>query len=136
MFKYDSLADLVATATQANEPLSKIILREQAEATESTEEALYAQMERSLEVMRESVQEGLDPDKRSASGLTGGDAYKMMRAVQENRNICGKIFGDAMTKALAVSQTNACMGRIVAYCGQLWYFAFRSADHFRKQKHS
>ena len=89
MFKYDSLADLVATATQANEPLSKIILREQAEATESTEEALYAQMERSLEVMRESVQEGLDPDKRSASGLTGGDAYKMMRAVQENRNILG-----------------------------------------------
>ena len=72
------------------------------------EEALYAQMERSLEVMRESVEEGLDPDKRSASGLTGGDAYKMMRAVQENRNICGKIFGDAMTKALAVSQTNAC----------------------------
>ena len=71
-------------------------------------------MERSLEVMRESVEEGLDPDKRSASGLTGGDAYKMMRAVQENRNICGKIFGDAMTKALAVSQTNACMGRIVA----------------------
>ena len=114
MFKYDSLADLVAAATQANEPLSKIILREQAEATESTEEALYAQMERSLEVMRESVEEGLDPDKRSASGLTGGDAYKMMRAVQENRNICGKIFGDAMTKALAVSQTNACMGRIVA----------------------
>ena len=48
MFKYDSLADLVATATQANEPLSKIILREQAEATESTEEALYAQMERCL----------------------------------------------------------------------------------------
>ena len=93
MFKYDSLADLVAAATQANEPLSKIILREQAEATESTEEALYAQMERSLEVMRESVEEGLDPDKRSASGLTGGDAYKMMRAVQENRNICGKIFG-------------------------------------------
>ena len=36
MFKYDSLADLVAAATQANEPLSKIILREQAEATEST----------------------------------------------------------------------------------------------------
>ena len=52
-------------------------------------------MEGSLEVMRESGGEGLDPDKRSASGLTGGGAYKMMRAVQENRNICGKIFGDA-----------------------------------------
>ena len=93
MFKYDSLADLVAAATQANEPLSKIILREQAEATEGTEEALYAQMERSLEVMRESVEEGLDPDKRSASGLTGGDAYKMMRAVQETEISAVKSLG-------------------------------------------
>lgn len=114
MFKYDSLADLVAAANQSNEPLSKIVLREQAEAAETTEDALYATMAKSLAVMRESVQEGLDPDKRSASGLTGGDAFKMMRAVEEGRNICGPIFGNAMTKALAVSQTNACMGKIVA----------------------
>ena len=114
MFKYDSLADLVAAATEANEPLSKIVLREQAEAAETTEEALYETMKHSLDVMRVSVQEGLDPDKRSASGLTGGDAFKMMQAVQEGRNICGEIFGNALTKALAVSQTNACMGRIVA----------------------
>ena len=114
MFKYDSLADLVAAATEANEPLSKIVLREQAEVAETTEEALYETMKHSLDVMRVSVQEGLDPDKRSASGLTGGDAFKMMQAVQEGRNICGEIFGNALTKALAVSQTNACMGRIVA----------------------
>lgn len=114
MFQYNSLADLVAAAVEAKEPISKIVLREQAEVAETTEEALYQTMERSLAVMRESVEAGFDPEKRSASGLTGGDAYKMMQAVNENRNICGDIFGTALAKALSVSQTNACMGKIVA----------------------
>ncbi len=114
MFKYDSLADLVAAAMEADASLSQIVLREQAEVAEVTEDSLYQNMENVLNVMRTSVAEGLDPDKRSASGLTGGDAFKMMRAVQEGKNICGKVFGEALTKALAVSQTNACMGRIVA----------------------
>ncbi len=114
MFQYNSLADLVAAAVEAKEPISKIVLREQAEVAETTEEALYQTMERSLTVMRESVEAGFDPDKRSSSGLTGGDAFKMMQAVNENRNICGDIFGTALAKALSVSQTNACMGKIVA----------------------
>lgn len=114
MFQYNSLADLVAAAVEAKEPISKIVLREQAEVAETTEEALYQTMERSLDVMRESVEAGFDPEKRSASGLTGGDAFKMMEAVKENRNICGDIFGTALAKALSVSQTNACMGKIVA----------------------
>lgn len=112
--KYDSLAELVAAAEANGEPLSALVLRDQAEIAEKTEEELFKTMERSLQVMKESVQEGLDPVKRSASGLTGGDAYKMQQAVKSGKNICGKIFGEAMVKALSVSQTNACMGRIVA----------------------
>lgn len=112
--KYDSLAILVENAQAQNIPLCKLILKDQAEITETEETALFESMKRSLDVMRESVETGLDPDKRSASGLTGGDAFKMKKVVGENKNICGKIFGEAMVKALAVSQTNACMGRIVA----------------------
>ena len=71
-------------------------------------------MHQAFQVMKDSSEEGFDPEKRSASGLTGGDAYKMKQAVDQNKNICGKIFGEALAKALSVSQTNACMGRIVA----------------------
>lgn len=113
-FKYDSLADLAALAEKVKLPISKVVLKEQADTAESTEDALYQKMANVLDVMRDSVKEGLDPDKRSASGLTGGDAFKMMQAVKDEKNICGKVFGEALTKALAVSQTNACMGRIVA----------------------
>ena len=112
--KYDSLADLVAIAEKIDMPLSSVVLQEQAETAETTTDAMYQKMAYALEIMRNSVKDGLDPDKRSASGLTGGDAYKMMQAVKEGKNICGKVFGEALTKALAVSETNASMGRIVA----------------------
>ncbi len=112
--KYDSLSELVVQAEKQNTPLCKLILKDQAETADMEEAVLFENMKRSLTVMRESVETGLDAQKRSASGLTGGDAYKMNEAVKANKNICGKIFGNAMVKALAVSQTNACMGRIVA----------------------
>lgn len=112
--KYDSLAELVAAAEVENMTLSAYVLKDQAAIAEKTEEELFKKMEQTLQVMKESVEDGLDPVKRSASGLTGGDAFKMNEAVKNGRNICGPFFGKAMVKALAVSQTNACMGRIVA----------------------
>lgn len=112
--KYDSLAELVAAAEAENMTLSAFILKDQAAISEKNEEELFENMAHALQVMKESVEDGLDPVKRSASGLTGGDAFKMNEAVKNGRNICGSFFGKAMVKALAVSQTNACMGRIVA----------------------
>lgn len=112
--KYDSIAEIVKTAEESGLSIADITIKDQASAMEITEEELFARMEKSLQVMKESVQEGVDPDKKSASGLTGGSAFKMKEQVDAGKNICGKIFGEAMVKALAVSQTNACMGRIVA----------------------
>ena len=56
----------------------------------------------------------MEEDTRSVSGLTGGSAWKMKQQVDAGKNICGSLFGHAMTMALAVSETNACMGKIVA----------------------
>ena len=38
----------------------------------------------------------------------------MKCAVDDGKNICGRLFGSAMVKALAVSELNAAMGKIVA----------------------
>lgn len=114
MLKYDSIAELVNEAEKRGLKLSELVLKTQAAMTEKTEEEMFETMERSLQVMKESVQDGLDKDKRSASGLTGGDAYKLNEALKAGKNIAGHFFGNAMVKAVAVAQTNACMGRIVA----------------------
>ena len=114
MLKYDSVAELVNEAEKRGLKLSELVLKSQAQIAERTEAEMFAQMARSLEVMKESVQEGMDRDKRSASGLTGGDAFKMNEALMGGKTIAGPFFGKAMVKAIAVAQTNACMGRIVA----------------------
>ncbi|MBS4959463.1 MAG: L-serine ammonia-lyase, iron-sulfur-dependent, subunit alpha [Clostridiales bacterium] len=112
--KYESIAELIKLAEEKGCRISDVVCAEQADAQGITIECLREKMHQAFQVMKDSSEEGFDPEKRSASGLTGGDAYKMKQAVDQNKNICGKIFGEALAKALSVSQTNACMGRIVA----------------------
>ncbi len=114
MLNYNTIAGLVEQAEQAEKPISELVLAQQAEQTERTEGDLYEEMRRTFRVMEESVASGIDPDLRSTSGLTGGTAYQMQQAVREGRTICGEVFGGALTRALAVSELNASMGRIVA----------------------
>ncbi len=114
MLNYNTIAGLVEQAEQAEKPISELVLAQQAEQTERTEGDLYEEMRRTFRVMEESVASGIDPDLRSTSGLTGGAAYRMQQAVREGRTICGEVFGWALTRALAVSELNASMGRIVA----------------------
>lgn len=114
MLNYNTIAGLVEQAEQAEKPISELVLAQQAEQTERTEGDLYEEMRRTFRVMEESVASGIDPDLRSTSGLTGGAAYRMQQAVREGRTICGEVFGGALTRALAVSELNASMGRIDA----------------------
>lgn len=55
----------------------------------------------------------MDPRLRSTSGLTGGDAWKMMKYGKTD-GITGSFMTGAMARALAVSEYNAAMGKIVA----------------------
>lgn len=114
MFKYDSIADLVNAAEKENVRISDLVIKEQAEARECSVEEMYNKMHKSFKVMIEAVEKGIVKDSRSVSGLTGGSAWKMREQVAAGKNICGPVFGNAMIMALAVSETNACMGKIVA----------------------
>ena len=114
MFKYDTISELVAEAEKQGKKISELVLKDQAAACETTKEEMYKRMFKSFRIMQTSVDDGLEEDTRSVSGLTGGSAWKMKQQVDAGKNICGHLFGQAMTMALAVSETNACMGKIVA----------------------
>lgn len=114
MFKYDTISELVAEAEKSGKKISELVLEDQAAACEISKEDMYKRMFKSFRIMQTSVDDGLEEGTRSVSGLTGGSAWKMKQQVDEGKNICGHLFGRAMTMALAVSETNACMGKIVA----------------------
>ena len=111
--EYTTIRELVETALEKGRSIGKVVLEDQAVQMEQTEGALTTQMEESLQVMEKAVESGMDPQLRSTSGLTGGDAWKMME-YGKNGSITGCFMTGAMARALAVSEYNAAMGKIVA----------------------
>ncbi len=114
MLKYDSIEELIQAALDAGTLISEVILKDQAEALESTELELYEKMELNYEVMKESILDGQRKDQRSMSGLTGGEGFIMKDYAKKGGGICGTFLSGAISRALAVAGCNASMGRIVA----------------------
>ena len=108
-FSYSSLASIVNAAEKNNTTISALILAQQAQQMEQSEEALYAHMRENFQVMSQCIEPGCQEDLKSTSGLTGGSAFKMRRAAESGRSLTGALY-----RALAVSELNAAMGRIVA----------------------
>lgn len=113
MLEYHSIASLVQAAQDSGSTISALVLADQAKQAEAAPEDLYRRMQDNLHVMQEAVQAGAAPDIKSTSGLTGGDAHKMQQYAQGG-GLCGPFFTGALTRALAVSEYNAAMGKIVA----------------------
>ena len=81
---------------------------------EAEKDVILAKMLSAMQVMRESAEEGFDPDRRSMSGLTGGQAYKYREALKNGKTASRSMLGRAGARALAIAECNAAMGRIVA----------------------
>jgi len=109
--KYEALADAVTDAEAAGITLGELALRAEVEGGMRTREQVEHALGRALEVMRGAVNQGLPGDVRSVSGLVGGDAALLTRAVGP---LAGTVFTDAIARALAVQEINAAMGVIVA----------------------
>lgn len=113
MLTYRTIQELCQAAERAGTAISQVVLSDQAQALELEEGALYEQMSARLQVMEEAARAGMDPELRSASGLSGGDGAKMDRYARSG-GIAGSFFNGAIARALAVSEHNAAMGKIVA----------------------
>ena len=113
MFEYKSISELVNAASSVGRTISEVVLADQAEQLCISPDALFERMDARLSVMEDSVKAGMNPALRSTSGLTGGDASRMWDHAASG-GICGGFTNRAMARALAVSENNAAMGKIVA----------------------
>ncbi|WP_417751551.1 L-serine ammonia-lyase, iron-sulfur-dependent, subunit alpha [Senegalimassilia faecalis] len=69
---------------------------------------------RVLRVMKDAAFGPLDEPANSMGGLLGGEAQRMAKLRRHARNVCGEPISSAAAYAMAVLETNASMGRIVA----------------------
>ena len=93
-------------------PISEAAVKYELTREEMDRDAIMNEMRIDLDVMRESIRVGLEEQQISITGLMGEDADKLMAFVD------GAIMGQEMTRivasAMAVTEVNASMGRIVA----------------------
>jgi len=89
-------------------------IAEQAIESGLSQAEVKAIMRDHLACMKEAIRNGLDPDLRSVSGLTGGQAAVFYRYIKKHKPLCGDLLGRAEVYALATAESNACMGKIVA----------------------
>lgn len=91
----------------------ELMMRCEMEESGQSREQIWRLMQDNLQVMQDSITRGLEPDLKSVGGLVGGNASKV-QLYSEKDNLCGKTIIKAITYALAVSECNAAMGKIVA----------------------
>lgn len=114
MIAYNSVEEIISEAQSRKIKISELVISDQAKALEISEEAIISKMLRSYQVMKESIESGIHAEELSTSGLSGLDARKMNRYQLNADTLTGETLSRALTYALAVAETNACMGRIVA----------------------
>lgn len=86
----------------------------QAQESGVSTEIVRGTMKHHLHCMQDAVANGIDERLRSVTGLTGGQAAKLLERLRSSRSLCGTLLGKAETYALATAECNACMGKIVA----------------------
>lgn len=94
--------------------LAQAAIDAQAHETRRTSAAVFETMQSHWHNMQEAIQEGLQPNLRSVSGLSGGQAAKLLERIQTGKALSGNLLGKAEAYALATAECNACMGKIVA----------------------
>src|SRR3989339_1000055 len=115
-FVFHTGVELLRLAEKYKMPISEIALNYEQGVSEKTEKEVIAKMKRNLDVMREAVKSGLRLNKKSFSGMSGGNASKMFKyAESRSKKIVSKTLLKAMSYAIACGETNAQMGRIVAF---------------------
>jgi L-serine dehydratase len=111
---WESIAQIVNYAESQSISISEAVLRGQMRQLDMSRDELTAIMRQRLHVMREGIERGLDRDTRSLSGLSGGNAWLLRQARSDGRLAADGLFAGLMIKAMAMSEHNAAMGRIVA----------------------
>lgn len=110
---YDSLKQIVIEEEKEGIPFWKLVQREECKELQKTPEASAQEMQNIYRAMQASYKEYED-ELHSASGLVGGEGAKMYRRRSADELLCGDFIGSVMEKALKISESNACMKRIVA----------------------
>ncbi|HLS35108.1 MAG TPA: L-serine ammonia-lyase, iron-sulfur-dependent, subunit alpha [Bacillota bacterium] len=110
---FRTVKELIELANKQNVQISEIMIQQEMDLKEKSREEIFAEMDKNLTVMEEAVEKSLQ-GVRSVTGLTGGDAVRLQKYIEENNTLSGPLLLDAVSKAMGTNEVNAAMGVICA----------------------
>ena len=112
---FDSIKELVETATKSGKPLSELIIDAEVKSSGVPREEVWEKMKRNLNTMRQAVTKGETGEGvHSPTGLTGGEAIKIREYRKKHQTLPGDAMMGAVQAAVATNEVNAALGVICA----------------------
>ncbi len=113
---FASGTQLIERCRARGERISDVFLAREKAVQESRghKDATADYLLHALQVMREAATRPLDAPAHSMGGLLGGEAMRMAKLRRHSAGVLGEPVASAAAYAMAVLETNASMGRIVA----------------------
>ena len=105
--------ELLRLCSENDMPISEVMINREMQLGGLRRETILDHIEGVLRVMNTAVDRPIADPVRSMGGLIGGEASKLNK-LDESKAICGPVIHRAIINALAVAETNASMGVIVA----------------------
>lgn len=112
--RFSTFRELIGLCAAEGKPIHRLVLEDQAAEAGRPAEAEFAKMQSYYAIMKEAVTRGLTENTLSRSGLTGNDAKKLICLADRGEANLGQPAAKTLSYAIAVSEVNASMGRIVA----------------------
>lgn len=110
---FGSLKEILHICEEEQMPFWKVVLRDDMNERNVSEEESLEQMHRLWEAMQQAAA-SYDKKLKSQSSLVGGDGGKMQEYLEQGDTLCGSFMGKVIAGALQMGESNACMKRIVA----------------------
>ena len=105
--------ELLRLCSENDMPVSEVMINREIQLGGLRKDTILDHVEEVLRVMNTAVDRPIADPVRSMGGLIGGEARKLNK-LDESKAICGPVIHRAIINALAVAETNASMGVIVA----------------------
>ena len=105
--------ELLRICSEKDMPISEVMIRREMQLGEYRRQSILDRIDENMRIMSIAVDRPISEPARSMGGLIGGEASKLSQ-LDESKAICGPVIHKAIINALAVAETNASMGVIVA----------------------
>lgn len=110
---FKNAEELINLCNKKGMPISEAMIRREMQMGEIRRNAIMERVDENLRVMNTAVERPISEPARSMGGLIGGEAAKLNN-LDESKAICGPAIHRTIINAVAVAETNASMGVIVA----------------------